>query len=181
MKKRTINGAIKVQRHYASQGILMYRERKLLIDLPEGTLVTVLKARRQSHLCSVRCVVADAETGQMALGTGRKAVETCIAIPVANLPKMKIEGAAEKPAAKGKGKGKGNRKATALPVVAIEGQPANGQPEVGAGIDQAGLQAENPAAPAPQPAAEAPAPAPQAEAPAPAPEAVVLEPAEQAV
>jgi hypothetical protein len=157
MKKRTIAGSVMVQRHYATNGILMSREQKKRIEIPEGTLVEILKARRQTHLCSVRCIVVDDETGQRALGTGRKAMETCIAIPVANLPKMKIEGAAEKPATKGKGKGKGKgTKATALPVVEIEGQ-AN-QPEVAPGLGAADIA---------QPAAEVPAPAPQAEAPAP--------------
>jgi hypothetical protein len=162
MKKRTIKAG-KFQRHYATNGILMYRERKNLIEVPEGTMVTVLKARRQSHLCSVRCVTQEVENkgAVLVLGSGKKAEEICLAIPVDHMPKLKIEGAAPT-----KGKGKGNKKATAaLPVVAIEGQ-AN-QPEIAPGVAPADI--------APQPAAEAPAPAPQAEAPAPAPEAAPVE------
>lgn len=136
----------------------MSREQKKLIEIPEGTLVEILKARRQSHLCSVRCVVADEETGQRALGSGRKAVDTCIAIPAEYLPKLKIEGVEPK-AAKAKG-GKKGTKATAAPVVAVE-------PEVAAGVGPADLQPAEVPAPAEQPApaaveaqAEQPAPAP---------------------
>ena len=172
MKKRTLKAG-KFQRHYATNGILMYRERKKLIEVPEGTLVTILKARRQSHLCSVRCVEQQLENDKgavLVLGTGRKAMDICIAIETEFLPKLKIEGAAPAKAKTGKAKSKGTKTA-ALPVVAVE---AN-QPDVAPGIAPADIQ----------PAAEAPAPAPQAEAPAPAAEAAPVEqaavPAEAAV
>jgi len=157
MKKRTLKVG-KFQRHYATNGILMSREQKKLIEIPEGTLVEILKARRQSHLCSVRCIVADEETGQRALGSGRKAVDTCIAIPAEYLPKLKVEGV--EPKAK-----KGGKKGTkvAAPVVAAE-------PEVGAGVGPADLQPAEVPAPA---VAEAPAPeAAPVEQPAPVEAAV---------
>ena len=141
----------------------MYRERKNLIEIPEGTLVEILKVRRQTHLCSARCV-AD-ENGIYKLGSGRKAEDICIAVPVENLPKMKIEGDETKK----KGGKKGTKPAT-LPVV----QPENNQPEVGAGVGPADIQpipdvnpAVQAAAPevAPEPAAVE-TPAPQAEVPA---------------
>lgn len=165
MKKRTLKAG-RFQRHYATNGILMYRERKNLIDVPEGALIEILKARRQTHLCSIRCVAN--EEGNLILGNGRKAEDTCIAVPAEYLPKMKIEGAAP---AKGKGN-KGTKKGN-KPVVAAEATATT--PEVGAGMGPADIQtndehgltpaqvqaeeqmAEQPAAPA---AAEAPVPEP---------------------
>jgi hypothetical protein len=114
-------------------------------------MVTILKVRRQTHLCSVRCIVADAETGQMALGNGRKALETCIAIPVANLPKMKIE-AVETASRK---KGSKNKPKT-LPVVAPEPAPQPVPAVVPVPADMPAGLGEHDIAPAEQPA---PAPA----------------------
>jgi hypothetical protein len=160
MKKRTINGSVSVQRHYATNGILMSREQKKLIEIPEGTLVEILKVRRQTHLCSVRCIVADEETGRMALGSGRKAVDTCIAIPVANLPKMKIEGV-ETVASRKKGS---KNKPKTPPVVVPETTPANPTPaptpvqpvpaDMPAGIAQADIAPQAPAVEVAQPVAE---------------------------
>jgi hypothetical protein len=152
MRKRTIGevgSSIKVQRHYVLNGILMSREQKKLIAIPVGTLVEILKVRRQSHLCSVRCI--ENEDGLRILGNGRKAVDTCIAIPVDYLPKMKVPGVEAK--AKGKGtKTKGTKATAALPVV---------QSDTATGIGAADIAPAPEVAPAPvavAPAVEAPAP-----------------------
>ena len=156
MKKRTIKAG-KFQRHYATNGILMSREQRKLIELAEGTMVTILKIRRQSHLCSVRCVIVDDETGQRALGSGRKAVDTCIAIPVEYLPKMKVPGVEAK-AGKGKGTKGAKTKGAALPVVQVEALPLT---DLVKGIGAADIAPAPEVAPAPvavAPAVEAPAP-----------------------
>lgn len=159
MNKRTIKAG-QFQRHYPTNGILMYRERKNLIDVPEGTLVRVDKARRQSHLCTIKCVEQE---GKLVLGSGRKAIDICIAIETEFLPKLKIETPATETAVatttkgKGKGKGKGTRKPK---TVAAEAVVAGEQP---AGVGPADLAGEQPAQQAEQPQAEAqPAPAEQA-------------------
>lgn len=165
MKKRTIKAG-QFQRHYATNGILMYRERKNLIDVPEGTMVTVLKARRQSHLCSVRCIEQD---GKLILGNGKRAVEVCIAIETEFMPKLKIEGAATTTAKSTTKKGSKKVKTVAAEAVVANDQPAGVgpadlQPAVAEQpAEQAAPQAvvEAPAAPAEQPAIEA---APAAEA-----------------
>jgi hypothetical protein len=158
MRKRTIGevgSSIKVQRHYVLNGILMSREQKKLIVLPVGTMVEILKVRRQSHLCSVRCI--ENEDGLRILGNGRKAVDTCIAIPVDYLPKMKIPGVEAK--AKGKGTKTKGTKGSALPVVQVEALPLS---DLAQGIGQADIAPQAPdAVPAPvevAPAVEAPAP-----------------------
>lgn len=151
MKKRTIKAG-KFQRHYATNGILMYRERKNLIEVPEGTMVEILKARRQTHLCSVKCVEQE---GRLVLGSGKKAVDVCIAIPTDSLPKLKIETvevvdvAAEKSGNKGSKKSskKGGKKVKPAPAVAAE-VPA-------AGVGPADLNVEQPQAEQPAPAIEA--------------------------
>lgn len=176
MKKRTLKAG-QFQRHYATNGILMYRERNKRIDVPEGTLITILKPRRQTHLASVRCV-ADAD-GNLTLGSGKRADDICIAVPTDFLPKLKIEGVETKAAAKGK---KGGKKNT--PAVVVAGEVGEQPAGIGAadlqGAEQAPVAEAAPAVEAPQenPApAENPAPVVE-EAPVPAEQPAV---AEQAV
>ena len=160
MKKRTLKAG-SYQRHYAKLPtcILMYRERKNLVEVPEGALVGIHKAGRKNHIVTVTH------------GKGKEKELWYLSVPAENLPKIKVEGAAP---AKGKGKGtktKGTKVAT--PNVAVE-QPA--------GMGPQDIQPQVDAQPAPvveQPApaaVEAPAPAAEAapaEQPAPAVEAAV--------
>ena len=112
MKKRTLKAG-SYQRHYAKLPtcILMYRERKNLVEVPEGALVGIHKVGRKNHIVTVTH------------GKGKEKELWYLSVPAENLPKMKIEGAAP---AKGKGSKKGTKTAAAeAPVVAPEvAQPA---------------------------------------------------------